>query len=259
MTDKIEWTTVKIEALNGYKLPVSITISDQVNQQSGVKIDTTPFLLLKFLTWPIYRAVANLFIDGFIRKTVGKLANEYINPDTVFLEVGCGNMEFRKHLPKKLTYNAIDISLSDFHLRRVQNDKRVNICLASATKIPLPSSSVSLVVSTECFGHIENIEDALAEIHRIAIPSAKLVCSISNGFCYKYQKKGKHPNQLHLWSFQSFSNLMESLGYKLVKGHMCGYWIPMPKWLNRISFHLPITSRTESLNTNFFFVFEVVK
>lgn len=245
--------------ISGSYLSIANYLPTQINIQTGIKTDTRWWQVIKFFTWHPYRIFANLFIDGFIRRVIKRFLNEYLESQSVFLEIGCGDMEFRKYLPDSLTYNAIDISLSEFHLKRVLKEKRVNICLASATNIPLPSNSVSLVVSTECFGHIENVEDALIEIHRVAIPGAKLICSISNGFCYKYQKKGKHPNQLHLWSYQSFISLMESIGYKMIKGSMCGYWIPMPKWLGHISFHLPISSKEEKFNTNFFFVFEIIK
>lgn len=87
-------------------------------------------------------------------------------------------------------YNAFDLSLSEFHLRRVlRKSDNVNVALASATNIPLESDLVSLIVSTECFEHIPEIDNAMDEIHRVAMPEAILICSIPNNYCYKYQKK----------------------------------------------------------------------
>jgi len=216
--------------------------------------------LLKTVCWPIVSIQKNLLIDGFIYRKIAVWATDIINNDTVFLEVGCGNMEFKKFLPKHICYNAFDISLSTFHLGRIrQADRNTNIALASATNIPLKSSSVNLIVSCEVFEHVPNLEQAVSEIHRVAMPSAKLLCSIPNNYGYKYRQKGAHPDHINNFTFQEFVEFMESRGFILNKSTMKGWWIPFPKWLTKTSYQLPFSHRDEFYCTNFIYQFEVKK
>ena len=169
-------------------------------------------------------------------------------------------MSLRRYLPRNIYYNAHDLLFSEFQLKRVlKAGNRINIAIASATKIPLGSNFASLIVSTECFEHIENVDLAMDEIHRVSVGGAKLICSIPNNYCYKYHKKGPHTEHINNWSYNGFIEFMASHNYKFLNGYMKGFWIPLPLWLTKKSFQLPISSTDEYYNTNFFYIFEVIK
>ena len=108
---------------------------------------------------------SDLLIDGFIEREIGKLIKRYIVEESVFLEIGCGDMSLRRFVPSDIWYNALDLELSDFYIIGVLRGKQnINIVLSSATEIPAPSSAVSLIVSTETFKHIPEIDKAIKGI-----------------------------------------------------------------------------------------------
>ena len=241
---KLVWKTSKTLVVGKWKIPCAENLRDQPNQVSGIRRDSRPMLLLKSMLWPMVNMRNRLLVDGFIESTIGKWMEEFVDEGTTFLEIGCGDMELRRFLPKTVCYNGLDLSFSEFQVRRVlRKDSNVNIVLASATSIPLESNSVSLLVATECFEHIPEIDTAIDEIYRVAKPGAKLLCSIPNNYCYKYQKKGPHTGHVNVWSYHEFKEFMESHKFLFVKGHMKGFWIPLPRRLTRTSDQLPISSK----------------
>lgn len=158
-----------------------------------------------------------------------------------------------------MIYNAIDISLSEFHVRRIFKNKNLNVCIASAEKIPLEDNSVNIIASTECFQHIPEFDVAVKEMYRILKPGSTLICSSSNPYSHKYDKKGPHIGVYNKWSNNEFIEYMKTKNFKLVDNSMKGYWIPLPKWLIKISIQFPITSKKEKLNTSFFYKFKIIK
>ena len=229
------------------------------NQGSGIKIDSKLIRSTKRIIWPLLKIRNDFFVDGFIEREVGKLIKKYITKNTTFLEIGCGDMSLRRFLPNSIYYNALDLELSDFHISRIAREKNVNIAIASATSIPVESNLVSMIVSTETLEHIPKIKETIDEIHRIAIPNAIFICTIPNNFCYKYKKKGAHPGHINNWRFEDFKNFMKSSGYELVHQKMIGWWIPLPLWITKTSYQIPLSSKNEYYNTNFIFVFKVIK
>jgi SAM-dependent methyltransferase len=257
---KLVWTTPKYARVGEYLIPCSENLMDQSNQVSGIMRESKSRLLIRRASWPLTRFEYDLFVDGFIEWTVGKWIRDCISPDSTFLEIGCGDMRLSRYLPLGLTYNAFDLALSEFHLlKTLRRRPDANVALASATDIPVSDNSVSLMVSTECFEEIPDIDLALDELHRISKPGARMICSIPNGFCYKYKRKGSNRRNFHRWSFTGFEKLANKHDFTLVKGLMRGFWIPLPPKYVRTSYQMPLTSPREELNTNFFYIFEVRK
>lgn len=233
---------------------------EQSNHKVGIRYDSQAKRVIKSLLWPLFSLHNNLFTGGFIKSNIGKWIRELVRADTTFLEIGCGDMSLRKYLPKGVCYNAFDISLSEFHCRRLcKKGGNINVALASATDIPIGSESVNLIASTEVFEHISNIDQTMKELFRVSMPGTKLVCSIPNNFCYKYHRKGKHPEHVNNWSYEDFIQFMRLHGFKFMKGFMKGYWVPLATWLTKTSYQLPLTSKDEFYCTNFFYLFEAEK
>jgi len=258
--NKIEWLTADEVTVGKFKIYCVSNLNDGYNQGSGIKRTKKHKMILKRVFWPLLKLRNDLFIDGFIEREIGKLIENYINKKSVFLEIGCGDMSLRKFIPNDLWYNAFDLELSDFHILRVLKEKQnINIALASATEIPIPSDTVSLIVSTETFEHIPEIEKAIQEIYRIATHNAIIICSIPNNYCKKYNIKGKNTQHINNWTFDTFIEFMKSFNIFFVKGFMKGKWISLPLWLTDTSYQLPFSSKLEFHNTNFFYVFRVNK
>ncbi len=258
--NRLAWQLKSFIPLYPYEIPCAESLMELVNHKVGIRYDSQTKQLVKSFLWPLFSMRNTLFCAGFIRSNMGKWISESIRADTIFLEIGCGDMSLRKHLPKHICYNAFDISLSEFHYRRVmQNGGNINVAIASATNIPLESESVNLMVSSEVFEHISNIDQTMREIFRVAMPRATLLCSIPNNYCYKYRQKGEHPEHVNKWSYEGFIHFMKSHRFKFIKGFMKGYWIPLPNWFTKTSFQLPFSSKNEFYCTNFFYQFEVEK
>lgn len=230
------------------------------NQGVGLRYENDWRRLKKSFLWPLLKMRNRVLVDGFIERRVGQMICRNLLPSTVFLDIGCGAMELSRFIPKGQFYNGIDIELSEFHLRRVLKKRTaMNIAIASAKDIPLEDSTVSLIASAETFEHIPRFENVIKEMHRIARPTAKLVCSIPNNFCEKYAVKGPHRGHVNNWTYQEFVELMASGGFELAEGSMCGRWIRLSPALVKTSYQLPLTSANEMKNTNFFFEFNVLK
>lgn len=255
---RLRWATTRNVSIPGYSIPCSESLFAEVDQ-GAIRRDSKSRLFLKSLLWPALKLRSDLLIDGFIESIVGGWISEYVTSDTTFLEVGCGDMSLRRFLPASVCYNAFDISLSEFSIRRVlRENPQANIALASATDVPLESGTVSLVVSTECFEHIPEIDRAIAELLRVAAPGMHLLCSIPNNYCHKYRRKGPHSQHVNSWTYDGFIDYMSSRGFSLVKGRKVGWWVPLPLWLTHASYQLPISSKDEFYNTNFFYVLTAI-
>lgn len=257
--NKIEWTTDNYVLVNEHKILCVNNLKDGYNQGAGIKRLSELQIIIRIILWPLFKFYSGFLIDGFIERNTGTLIHKYILETTTFIEIGCGDMSLKKYLPKNIFYNALDLEISEFHIRRNINSKNINIILASATDIPADSNIASMIVSTETFEHIPEIEKAIKEIHRIAKPNAKVICSIPNNFCYKYKRKGAHKGHINNWTYEGFIKFMNLNGFELLEGYMKGFWLPLPLWFTKTSYQLPIASRLEYYNTNFFFVFNVTK
>lgn len=196
---------------------------------------------------------------AFITRAVAGLLRPRLQADSAFLEVGCGNMELRRYLPPGCTYNAIEMSVSEFTLQRVLADAgNVNFAFALATDIPLESASVDAMASIEVFEHIPPIEDALREIRRVMKPGGFLVCSIPNNYYFKYTVVGDNPDHVNKWRFDEFPPVVQRFGFRLVESRRLGLWIPIPiRGLQEM--YVPFRPAREFFTSNFFYCFEAVE
>jgi len=214
----------------------------------------------KILESIIYNCISlrnYLFVDGFIQVEIKKLISKYLRKNDVFLEIGCGDMSISRYLPKNKYYNAFDISLHRYYLNRLlKHNKKSNVCLASIHSIPLSDNCVSFLVLSEVLYELPDISKAISEVSRIVKKDGLLIISLSNAYCHKYKKKGNHPLLKNSWTFGEFIDFANKNNFKLLQGYKKGWWIPLPTWLTKISYQLPITSRDEYKNTTFFYVFK---
>lgn len=261
--NKLTWTTSKYVPIDRYLIPCSDNLNAQINQDVGVHNDTKTWRTIKRMLYPLLELKDDLLIDGFIERDISRWIKDSLQSDTVFLEIGCGDMHLRKALPASICYNAFDVLISEIHLSRaIKDGAKINIAIASATDIPLEDNCASLLVSTETFEHIPEIDQAVEEIYRVAKPGARLLVSIPNNYCYKYTIKGPHSGHINNWTFQDFQDFMKAHNFITLKSYMKGYWIPYFigfQIATKDSYQLSIISNDEYYNTNFFYMFEAKK
>ncbi|MBN2311689.1 MAG: methyltransferase domain-containing protein [Candidatus Hydrogenedentes bacterium] len=257
---RLEWLTSETERIGPHTIPRAAGLPHQGNNPSGIRRDSPAKHLAKRVLWPFRSAYHSLLVDGFVERTVGAWIRRLATDDTAFLEVGCGDMSLRRFLPPGVCYNAFDLSLSAFQLLRVLGRERrpMNIALASACAIPLDSETASMIVSTEVLEHIPDVDAAVREIHRVARPGARFICSIPNNLGHKY-KSGRHPEHVNDWTFDQFQEYMAGHGFRCEERLMKGYWVPVHLPFVRAPIQLPVSSKREYENTNFFYLFQVEK
>jgi SAM-dependent methyltransferase len=246
-TSKINWKTTQYVKIAGHLIASALSESTISPTDGGHGR----------LYWKLRKLRDDFLVDGFIEREIGKLIREYSDEKAVFVEVGCGDMSLHRYLPASLYYNAFDIALNPYHVAEVmRTNAHANLAFASAADIPMDNEVASIIVSTECFEHIRDIDTAVQEIYRVAKPGAYLICSIPNNYGYKYRRKGPHPGHVNSWSFTGFVEFMRKFHFEFIRGFMKGWWIPLR---TRASYQLPLHSRAEAYNTNFFFVFKKAK
>lgn len=249
----------KVTSIDGYNYYIGNQLEEVYNQESGIIISNISNIQKVKLY--LLRLRNDFLIDGFIRRTIINLIKKYISKSSVFLEIGCGSMRLHDFISKITTYNAIDILLYDTDIKRIlSKDKFAKICLGSITDIPIDSDSVSMVVSIEVLEHIPKIDTAIREIQRIMVNEGVLICSIPNNYCYKYQRKGPRAQHVNNWTFKEFIEYMSKFNFNMIEGFMRGLYLPLPRQIEKkASYQIPISSKKEFKNTNFFYVFKLNK
>ena len=262
--NRLQWTTPKRIEAAGLSLPVSASLRTSTRADAGtapdlagVRPNSSRQMLLKRLAWPVARASQAVRGHQYVHYILAKWLRSRLGPTTTFLEVGPGDMSFRRFLPADMAYNAIDFAVSEFQLRRVvARDPRVNLAIASVTDIPLPDACVDVVVAVEVLQHVGDIERGMAEIRRVMRPGGAFLVSVGNGESYKVERRGRNPYYVHFWNFAGFRELAERHGFRLVDSRQTGRWVPVPKWMSRESVHLPLSSSDERANCMFLYFFE---
>ncbi|SRR6266545_3944040 len=257
---RLVWTTKQYSHVGGYRLPIAKIEDTSSRFQPALRTGSREGQRARAILWPLVRARDGLLIDGFVEWQIGRWIRQTADSRCTFLEIGCGDMSLQRYLPRGTWYNAFDVSLLDFHLRRVlRRSNRVNVALASVTDIPLGDSVASVLVSSQVLEYVVSIDRALDEIYRVSTPRAKLIVSIANGHCRKYQRKGPHRGHVNFWSSRDFIEAMATHNFKPLEVGMRGLWIPLPAKLTATSYEVPISSGDEYLNSYLFFVFEASK
>lgn len=256
---RIEWSAEKHISVGAINLPIADGLEAGHNMGWGIRRHTRTNLGLKSLLWPLKKAHDDYLVDGFVEAEIGKLIRSYVTAQDTILEIGCGDMALRHYLPPGTVYNALDLMISEFHVRRVLgSDPNVNLVIASATSIPAPTDSVSLLVAMEMLQCIPDIDKALAEISRVTKKGGHVICSIANGHCTKYGAKGPSLYSAHRWSYDDLPELAKRHGLKLVERRRKGWWLPLPTWLTKTSYQLPLSPKREHDTAYFFYVFVAV-
>lgn len=195
-------------------------------------------------------------IDGFLAQQIKVWIKRYVHKGRV-IEIGTGRGKVIDFLSKSVTYLGIDVKISETIIQKYYQKNKREFLIASAVNLPLPNSCADYIISMETFEHIPHIKRALNEIYRICKPGAKLFITIPNNYCYKYARKGPHPEHINSWRYQEFIDFMAP-NFKVIEGRMIGWWIPIFKHF-RYSYQLPFSHKDEYYNSNFLFVFECLK
>ncbi|OOG41317.1 class I SAM-dependent methyltransferase [Rhodanobacter sp. C05] len=100
------------------------------------------------------------------------------------LDVGCGSGRYMLHALQRGAARVIGADLSapmleraGTELARFQPDAEVDLVQGSLTALPVPDARANLTICALVIGHLENLEQSLAELRRVTRPGGTLLCS----------------------------------------------------------------------------------
>lgn len=114
--NKIQWQINNYLTVGNEKIACEPNLENGYNQDSGIKFNSEQALGFKFVVWPFFKFRNDLLVDGFIEKGIGKLIRKHLCNNSIYLDIGCGDMSLRSYVPGSVWYNALDIELSYFHI-----------------------------------------------------------------------------------------------------------------------------------------------
>lgn len=262
---RLSWLTSRTLTHDDITLPcadgLQVEISPRAGrgQLGGIRPASAGQLRFKSIAWPFIYLHNQTLVTGFLERALGRGMHRHLKTDSVFLEIGAGDMSLRRFLPRATCYNGLDIAYSEFALRRVLlGNSSVNLVLATVTAIPLPHHCVDVVASKEVLMYVPNVPRALAEIRRVLRLHGRFLCTIGNLHSRKYAAKGLQSDFASAFRFDEFKSLAESQGFRCEEAFQKGWWIPLPAWLSHTTHQLPITSADEYHNTNFVYCLEAI-
>ncbi|TPG46808.1 class I SAM-dependent methyltransferase [Rhodanobacter glycinis] len=100
------------------------------------------------------------------------------------LDVGCGSGRYMLHALRRGAARVIGVDLSPPMLERAgaelatcQADAEVDLVQGSLAALPVPDARANLTICALVVGHLENLEQSLAELRRVTRPGGTLLCS----------------------------------------------------------------------------------
>lgn len=123
-----------------------------------------------------------------------KLLEDSLTPESTLLDIGCGRRaENLKYLADKAKVR-IGVDVDEF---TYEGDDLI-LYQESATSMPsVKDNSVDLAYSASLMEHIEDIDAALQEIHRVLKPGSKYIWLAPNLYHYPYYISSFVPNSWH--------------------------------------------------------------
>jgi malonyl-CoA O-methyltransferase len=100
------------------------------------------------------------------------------------LDAGCGSGRYMLHALRRGAARVIGVDISSQMLQRAgaelatfPSDAEVDLVQGSLTALPVPDGWANLTICGLTIGHLENLQQSLAELRRVTRPGGMLLCS----------------------------------------------------------------------------------
>jgi len=120
------------------------------------------------------------------------------------LDAGCGSGRYMLHALRRGATRTIGVDLSNAMLRRAYTeltacrfDAGIGLAQGGMHALPVLDAWVDLTISGLVIGHLEQLEDALRELHRVTRPGGAVLCSDVHpiGPALGWQRDFRHDGQ----------------------------------------------------------------
>lgn len=144
---------------------------------------------------------------------------QYISPDSVVLDVGCGGGYLLEAIQCRKKY-GVEINEA---ARNVANAKGI-ICEECIDNIP--SDSVDIIISNHCLEHVTNPYEMLVGLKRVLHKNGKVIFVVPNENSFQINENDRDMH-LYTWNPQQLANLFSVAGYKVVRADSIKHkWVP---------------------------------
>lgn len=198
----------------------------------------------------LYRQVPHLAqhsrdtIPGYLAFQLRAL-KRYLTPDTVFLELGAGNLalSFAVAAQTKRVY-AVDVSDEFTRSLHRSPSHNMRLVLSDGTSIPVPAQTVTLAYSNQLMEHLhpDDAQDQLRNIFAALAPGGRYVCFTphrSNGphDISRYFDDVATGFHLKEYTNRELANLFRSVGFRQIQTFigLRGWHLVCPLWISTLT------------------------
>lgn len=123
------------------------------------------------------------------------------------LDFGCGDIPYKPIItPYVDKYIACDL----------ENNDKADIVTDLESKVPLPDSSIDLVLSIQVLEHVLNVDSYLMECNRVLRDDALLILSTHGWWTHH-----PYPHDLRRWTFEGLKYELNRFGFEVIDN----YWM----------------------------------
>ena len=192
-----------------------------------------------------------LQLQGHVR-----LLKPYLNPDTIFLEVGAGDCALPLRVAP-IVRKAYGLEVSEELTRGLPVSEKFQVLISKGCEVPLPDNTVDLAYSFQVMEHIhpDDAVEQLKDIYRVLKPGGRYYCITPNrlyGPNDISRDFDREATGLHLkeYSIGDLVKLFRSIGFRrvwlerMIKGRRCPFPLMPARALEFVLESLPWGVRT---------------
>jgi ubiquinone/menaquinone biosynthesis C-methylase UbiE len=177
------------------------------------------------------------YMQSLWRPALHRVIDKYVNvPSGVVCDLGCGTLEYSRHLDKVSRIYAVDknramVESGKSKIKRLKTKFR--FLVSDSLHTPIPAGRCDAVI---CVGLIEFVDLAKlwSEINRISAPASTVLFSFPNRYNslvlmeHFYQKFIRCKFVKNIYSFSDIRSTADHYGYRIMEINNLGalYWVP---------------------------------